>query len=224
MDLLASQILREYQWAMDELIYRELLRDANSLIPFENQHRTVLSWSARAHLSYLFGEYSTMGHYCEILNRRDFCLCFRDGGLVQIKYDIEDDVIVSHRLCYFPCPFSFTSEDSEGLALSELPLLFSAKELQMRIKLASPIRFDFDAEMVDDRHAYSHVSINKESCRLPAYGPVSFGHFLRFVLRYFYETEFASFDEWAELKPRLYQRTLPYPPPHEFHLETESSY
>ena len=92
-----------------------------------------------------------MDHYRAILELRDFCLCFCDGGLVQIRYDIQDRVIIGHRLCYFPCPFSFTSEDPEGIALSELPLHFSAEELRMRIRLASPIRFDFDAELVDGR-------------------------------------------------------------------------
>ena len=224
MDQLAEQILRDYKWAMDELIERELLIDSNSLIPFVSHQRTVLSWSGDAHLSYLFDEYSNLDSYRAILDRRDFCFCFSDGGLVQIRYDIEDGSISSHRLCYFPCPFSFVPEDSEGIALAELPLLFNADELRFRIKLASPIRFDFDAELADDRHAHSHVSFNKESCRLPAYGPVSLGHFLRFVLRYFYETEFSALNEWEDLKPRLYRRTLPYPPPHELHLETAASY
>lgn len=224
MDPVASEIIRDYRWAQDELIERGLLMDAGSLVPFESQQRTVLSWSGGAQMSYLFGEYSTIDHYRAILDLRDFCLCFSDGGLVQIRYEIQDRVIVGHRLCYFPCPFSFTSEDSEGIALSEVPLLFSAEELRMRIRLASPIRFDFDAELVDSRHAYSHVSINKESCRLPAYGPVSLGHFLRFIVRYFYETEFRSLSEWEELKPKFYRRTLPHPSPHELHLETAVSY
>lgn len=224
MDQLTSQILRDYQWAMDELIERELLIDSNSLVPFVSQQRTVLSWSAGAHLSYLFDEYSNLDSYRAILDQRNFCLCFSDGGLVQIRYDIEDRAILNHRLCYFPCPFSFAPEDSEDISLSELPLLFSADELRSRIRLASPIRFDFDAELADDRHAHSHVSLNKVSCRLPAYGPVSLGHFLRFVLRYFYETEFSVLNEWEDLKPRLYRRTLPYPPPHELHLETAANY
>ena len=224
MDQLASQILAEYSAATDEIIERELLIDSRSLIPFESQQRTMLSWSGGAHLCYLYGEYSTLEHYCAILEQRDFCLCFADGGLVQIRYDIKDRAIISHRLCYFPCPFSFDSEDSEGVSLSVLPLLFSANELRSRIKLASPIRFDFDAELSDERHARSHVSLNKETCRLPAYGPVSLGHFFRFILRYFYETEFSSLNEWERLRPRFFRRTLQHPPPHEFHLETALSY
>lgn len=224
MDHLASRILAEYNAATDELLERELLIDSRSLIPFETQQRTMLSWSGGAHLSYLYGEYSTLEHYRAMLNQRDFCLCFADGGLVQIRYDIEDKEIVSHRLCYFPCPFSFESEDLEGISLSDVPLLFSADELRTRFRLASPIRFDFDADIADERHAHSHVSLNKETCRLPAYGPVSLGHFFRFILRYFYEVEFANLNEWEDLTPQLYRRTLQHPPPHEFHLDTASSY
>ena len=204
----------------DELIGRKLLMDCCTLVPFESRQGTVLSWSGGAHLSYLFAEYSTLEHYQAILDLRDFCFCFSDGGLVQIRYEIQDRAIIRHRLCYFPCPFSFTYEDSEGISLAELPYLFSAEELRTRLRLATPIRFDFDAEFTDGHHAHSHFSINKESCRVPAYGPVSLGHFLRFVLRYFYETEFVGLGEWDVLKPRFYQRTLCYPSPHELHLES----
>lgn len=219
-DGLASHILREYNSVLDELIERELLIDSNALLSFKSQNGTVLTWSNNTHLSYLFGEHSTVKHYRSILECRDFCFCFIDGGVIQVRYDIEDGEIVAHRLCYFPCPFSFSPEDVEGIALSELPLLFSAEELLMRFRLASPIRFDFDATFNDDYHAYSHVSINKETCRIPVYGPVSLGHFIRFVLRYFYQRDALYIEDWECVRPKLYNRTLQHPSPYELHLET----
>jgi hypothetical protein len=224
MDKMAVKILAEHKAIVDELLDRDLLIDSCALIPFETEERTMLSWSGGAHLSYLYGEYSTVKNYCDILTQRDFCLCFSDGGLIQIRYVIENEEIVSHRLCYFPCPFSFESEDLEGIALAEIPLLLNAEELRMRLRLASPIHFDFDSAMTDEKHAHAHVSMNKETCRLPAYGPISMGHFYRFVLRYFYEVEFADLNDWEDITPRLYRRTLQHPPPHEFHLDTASSY
>jgi hypothetical protein len=109
-------------------------------------------------------------------------------------------------------------------SLSELPALFAAEELRSRLKLTSPVRFDYDSEFSDERHAHSHVSFNKDTCRIPAYGPISLGHFIRFILRYFYETEFASLEGWEELRPQLFVRTLPHPPPHELHFDTAVSY
>lgn len=224
MDPVAKQILREYSEVLDELIDRELLVDSTALIPFESREGTMLSWADGAHLSYLFGDHSVIEHYRAILDQRDFCLCFIDGGLIQIQYEITDRAITRHRLSFFPCPFVFLPDETQGISLSDLPLLFSADELRSRIRLSSPIRFDFDSEIEDDRHARSHVTFNKASCRLPAYGPISLGHFCRFVLRYFYEKEFVDLDDWEDVRPRFYGRTLPYQSPHEFHLETAIAY
>lgn len=224
MDKLASGIMLEYQQAIDDLNEEGLLIDLNYLVPQITQYKTILSWSNNANLSYLFSEYSQLDHYRAILENRDYSFCFADGGIVQIRYDISDKTIIGHRLSFFPCPYTFTSDETIDISLSELPLYFSAEELRSRLKLISPIRFDYDAELADERHSPAHFTINKDSCRVPAYGPVSLGHFIRFVLRYFYETEFASKDDWDELKPRLYLRTLHYPPPHELHIETAAEY
>jgi hypothetical protein len=224
MDALASRLLREFQIALDELIERELLLDANPLSALETHSHTTLSWSSGAHLSYLFGEYQRIAQYQAILDGRDFSMCMFDGGLLQIRYDVADEQVIQHRLSYFPCPFTFTDDELEGFSLSELPLLFAADELRARVRLTTPVRFDYDAENSDERHAHSHMSFNKVTCRVPAYGPLSIGHFVRFVLRYFYEAEFTDLAAWEELQPRLYYRTLPYPPPHEFHLDTAADY
>lgn len=224
MDHLATEILYEYQYAVDELIEQGMLIDSNPLLPHTTRHCTILSWSNNAHLSYLFSEYSQLDHYVAILNNRDFSFCFADGGLIQIKFDIKHKEITGHRLSYFPCPFKFTAEELQEITLAELPLLFNAEELRKRLKLISPIRFDYDAVQNDDRHAHSHVTLNKDSCRVPAYGPVSFGHFMHFVLRYFYELEYYDFDCWEGIKPRFYTRTLPSPSPHELHFETSINY
>lgn len=220
----AKQLSGEFTQLVDELIDRELLKDSNPLLRQQCEDRTVLSWSNSAHLSYLFSEYGSIGQYCAILDRRDFSVCFSDGGLLQIRYDLRDDVIVAHRLCYFPCPFTFQHDDSIDFSLAELPQMLSGDELRERFKLISPIRFEFDADHADQRHSHSHVSLNKVSCRLPAYGPISMGHFVRFVLRYFYETEFLDLQKWEHLSPKLFRRMLANPPPHEFHLDTSSSF
>lgn len=209
---------------MDAFVEAEMLIDSNQLIPFETQHCTTLSWSSKPGLSYQFGEYARIDHYRMIVDQRDFCFCFEDGGVVQVKYDISDGEIVSHRLCYFPCPFTFTPDERQELGLSDLALMLGGEELRTRSKLVSPIRFDYDAEFSDQRHAHAHLSINKDSCRVPAYGPVSLGHFFRFILRYFYETDFLGAANWDDIRPRLFVRTLRHPPPHELHVETAASY
>ncbi len=134
-------------------------------------------------------------------------------------YTVGPKGISYHRLCYFPCPFEFSPDEVEEISLEDFPSLLNAQELHQRIRLGSPIRFDFDADFSDERHTNSHLTINKVSCRVPVFGPVSPGHFLRFVLRYFYEDEFGV-DRIDTHKPRFYARTLSHPPPHEIYMDT----
>jgi hypothetical protein len=224
MNSIVKRVLEEFQFFLDALTERELLIDCNSLVPRYSTEGTRISWSTTTGLSYLFTDYSTIEQYVEILNKRDFCLCFLDGGLIQIDYYIKDDEITFHRLCYVPCPFKYEASEWVDISLSDIPSMMNGSDLLRDTRLASPIRFDFDENVRDDKHAYSHVSINKQSCRIPAYGPISLGHFFRFVLRYFYEEHFDADMWWTELQPRLYSRTLEHPSPHEIYIESAVGY
>lgn len=217
---LGQRISENFHGFLDLLIERNLLIDSNPLLLIKSIKGTNLTWSTSTGLSYLFTDYASIDQYVEILNRRDFNFCLYDGGLIQIEYFIKDDEIFKHRLCYIPCPFSYDPLSWEGIALSDIPSMMSASDLLKDARLTSPIRFDFDAEFSDEKHAFSHLTLNKSSCRVPAYGPISLGHFFRFILRYFYEVEFDLGLGWEEFRPKLYSRTLIHPSPHEMHIES----
>ena len=220
MSSLVKQIRSEFQQFLDVVSEREMLIDSNPLVLKESSEGSWLSWASSSGLSYLFDDYASIDQYLQILNRRDFSFCMYDGGLLQVDYFFVNDEIVKHRLCFTPCPFGYKPSDWEGYSLSEIPSMMSAADLLKDARLASPIRFDFDADFSDEKHAYSHLTLNKSSCRVPAYGPVSLGHFFRFVLRYFYDDHLDSDAEISELRPRLYSRTLGQPRPHEMHIES----
>lgn len=220
MDSLSKQILAEYTATLDALVERELLIDSNPLLATQYQDRTHLTWSNSTGLSYLFSDHSSIEQYVSTLNNRDFSFCLLDGSLVQIEYWIEDGVISHHRLCFVPCPFPYAQEDWVGFSLAEIPYLMSAEDLLKTARLASPVRFDFDSNVEDARHSRAHLTFNMQTCRVPAYGPVSLGHFIRFILRYFFQSEFESQTWWHEIQPRLYARTLDHPSPHEVHIES----
>lgn len=219
-----GKLQRDYAAVFDELVERGLLRDFNRFSAHKTQYSSTLSWTGNPQLSYLFGDYSSLEHYQLILRNRDYCFCFSDGGVVQMLYIVGPKGITYHRLCYFPCPFDFSLDEVGEISLEEFPLLFNADELRQRIRLGSPLRFDFDAEFGDERHANSHLTVNKASCRVPVFGPVSPGHFLRFVLRYFYESEIEIDSVEKCSKPRFYNRTLSHPPPHEVYMDTAFNY
>ena len=229
MRVLARRILDEHQAFMEALVERELLIDANPLEASEYQvvdqegkasRQTSLVWAGSSGLSYLFSDYASIGQYLEAVKRRDYNFCLVDGSIIQIHYRMEEDEIKYHRLCFHPCPYPFPLDSHEGLGLADIPDLMNARELLTGIRLASPIRFDFDSEFCDDKHAHSHLTINRQGCRVPAFGPVSLGHFMRFVFRYFYEAEFDSPGWWPEVQPKVFTKTLDHPAPHEFHIES----
>lgn len=66
------------------------------------------------------------------------------------------------------------------------PVRLSSSEGRSRLRLRSPLRFDFDLDAQAEGHPASHLHISHEDCRIPVYGPVSVGHFVRFVFRHFY--------------------------------------
>jgi len=229
MQSLARRFLEEHQAFMDALVDRQLLLDANSLEVQEYQSvnednktaiGTSLTWSGCSGLSYLFSDFSSIEQYVEAIRRRDYNFCLYDGSIIQIHYRLEDDEIKAHRLSYHPCPYQYPLEDQDGLGLIDIPELMSSSELVKGIRLASPIRFDFDRDFSDERHANSHLTLNRSSCRVPAFGPISLGHFMRFIFRYFHEREFEAQGWWPSIHPKVFKKTLSHPAPHEFHIES----
>lgn len=224
MDSTVRRLLEDFHFFLEALAERGLLIDANNLVPRVSKSGTVVTWGSGANLSYLFSEYASIGQYVQMLENRDFCLCLSDGALIQIAYLVEEGEVQSHRLCYVPCPFEYNSAEWPGFTLSEIPAMMAASDFLYSARLASAVRFDFDANHSDGRHAHSHVTINKATCRIPAYGPISLGHFFRLILRYFYEEHF-DIDSWSDApRPQLYARTLSHPSPHEIHIESAIGY
>ena len=229
MSSLAKEFLEQYKAFLEALVERELLIDANPLELTDysvkdeegnSVRNTTLSWSGASGLSYLFSDFSSIEQYVEVIRRRDFNFCLSDGSFIQVFYQIEDEEIRSHRLCFYPCPFAYSNEDLGDIGLADLPALMSPQELISGVRLASPIRFDYDRDFSDERHAHAHVTINQTTCRVPTFGPVSLGHFMRFVFRYFYADHFDAEGWWPEVRPRVFKKTLGHPRPHEFYIES----
>jgi len=73
--------------------------------------------------------------------------------------------------------------DLNGINFQEFD---SATRLEPHLRLRSPIRFDYDPRRAGADHPASHVTLAGDECRCPVFGPLSIGHFVRFIFRYFY--------------------------------------
>lgn len=139
---------------------------------------------------------ATPSEYRQILQTGDFLAALVDGSILQASYILHRNEVVSHRLAYYPCPVTFDREELElatldevvAAALSAGPATGGLDEdiddSGPSVRLGGPWRFDFERDPPAD-HAASHCHVAADSCRIPVYGPLSPGHFFRFVFRHF---------------------------------------
>ncbi len=185
----------------------------------ERYHECLLSWEGAAGLSYLFDDFQNTGHYRSIINNRDFNLLLRDGSVIQIFYKTFEGQIAQHRLAFFPAPYEFLEEDLTELSFSDIIEALNENDLKTRLRLVSPIRFDYDKNKRDAFHPHSHLTLSRSTCRIPVYGPVSCAHFVRFIIFHFFQ-EFWHVPSVAELEPKIWKRTLDHPVSDELFLDT----
>ena len=81
----------------------------------------------------------------------------------------------------------------------------SANDLGMK----SPIRFDYSIEKTRIKiHSISHFHLNFSHTRIPVFGPLSVGHFGRFVCKYFYPKYWIEYLKNESVGLKHLQRTV----------------
>ncbi len=209
-------VRRELGDLISRLAIAELVVDTNPIL--EYRHRddvTVTFGSPIVPEAVLQQDSSSIGEYRAVLGNRHYAALLWDGSVLQTTYRFRRDDIVGHRLVFLPCPFVLSPEEFDGpvdpltivdgLIAREartLGNLFagSAEVGRSRLRLRSPIRFEMDPNAVGLEHPTTHAHLWDVEGRIPVYGPVSVGHFVRFVFRHYYPDEWSAHDwlrEWA---------------------------
>jgi hypothetical protein len=150
--------------------------------------RKSVMWARDSLNSLMVENPSHVGDYLSILEKREYSYLMRDGGVLQIAFVFDRGQIERHRLLYFPCPFRITRHDLNAFNGGLLDLIQDAfmDELDEKLLLRSPIRFDYVPNAGTDFHPASHLTLNDPSCRIPARAPLRFDTFMKFVLENFY--------------------------------------
>jgi len=167
----------------------------------------------------LFYKASPLLHYIDIIKKNDFNLLLSDGSVIQIAYKIFSEEIQWHRLCFFPCPIAFSDEELTEYTILDLFDVLSPEELIARTKMVTYVRFDFDRNFSDERHAHSHFTFGNSDCRVPVYGPISITHFAEFIIQNFLASRF-DIPNYQGFGQSLYGRTLPLRHSHPLFLES----
>lgn len=137
---------------------------------------------------------ATLEDYRAIIAARDYSYLLIDGAVVQVLMTLDHGSVAWHRLNYFPSPFrvSGTQLAEFGGGLLDYIDEVIREDLPAKIVSRSPFRFDFDPDNAGPDHPASHLTINEESCRIPARAPLSFDTFMKFILDNFYPHVFAN--------------------------------
>lgn len=207
----AADLRKEITELVGVLLEHGLVIDSNAVVVQSNGPDHLVTWTidpGRAPLV-VHGSFGTLAEYRRLLRDRQYTCLLRDGAFLQLSFELHNEQVVKHRLCYYPCPVELLPGDLDsGEALDELVDFFLESEFtfpdaddlwepvvegetggirrQTRVRLRSPIRFDYDLRAQGPGHPASHVHLTREECRWPVFGPLSIGHFIRFVLRHFY--------------------------------------
>ena len=116
-----------------------------------------------------------------------------DGSIIILQYRFQNDLLVAHRLAFFPNPnLSIFQNDPEDYLEDEIYVdVIDPKNV------ATPLRFDFDCN--DEKaspieHPQSHFTIGQyRNCRIPVNRPITPSQFISFIIRNFYHTAYAKY-------------------------------
>ncbi|MDW7662991.1 MAG: DUF2290 domain-containing protein [Bacillota bacterium] len=158
--------------------------------------------------------------YQELIKKRFFNVKMIDGALISMQYRFKEDLLIAHRLSFFPSPnLELFQNDPEVYIEDEV----YADILDRRI-VTVPLRFDFDNN--EDickpiAHPISHLTIGQYSnCRIPVSSALTPYQFISFIIMNFYHTAHKRYQKDLSVYKDCFSRTL-FAEEHELlHLHT----
>ena len=160
-----------------------------------------------------------MEEFRRTIKERWYSLLMFDGAAIQISYLFKNGELQKHRLCYFPCPVFFEQDDIAQLGILDLLEYVTNEDLDDRLRIEGPVRFDFDLSAGSTEHPPSHLTISRSTSRVPVSYPLSVGHFMKFVFENFYPDQEEVSPSW---KCEDLNRCLPPMRKHRLYVDSVS--
>jgi hypothetical protein len=195
----AGELRREIDGLIVVLAETGLLVKSNATIIESKPPLTWVTWGGTTARSPLGGE--TVAEYRSILRNQQYTALLADGGVLQISFALRGTRLEKHRFCWIPSPVIVSEDEAATTDVAELVdegLLDAGVRLlddepgDEDLLLIAPLRFDYDLAAQHEYHAACHLTFNRPSCRVPVFGPLSLGHFVRFVFRNFYPEQWLA--------------------------------
>jgi hypothetical protein len=150
-----------------------------------------------------------------------------DGGIFQVSAMFEENEIVVSRFCYIPCPVRFERSElevgGELYPLEDFIGELSHDELQKRVCIRAPFRFETDPLHAGEGHPLNHVHIGPSSSRIPLALSMCWDSFSRFVFKNFYPDYFPMVSHLLRHPAPYRPRTIGDEEKFELHVSFEVS-
>lgn len=181
-----KSIIKEINEISQVLIETSICDAFNSISVHDVGKKSYINWAKYNDISIALKNVEYDYIYQELRKNSQYNYLLADGNLIQLSYEIEDDIISSHRLAVFPSiHLDCYQNDPE---LYELDCIYA--DIISKSIVTFPLRFDYSKEPIP-HHPKSHLSLGQfESCRIPVYGPIMPKDFIKFVLKNFYNSFF----------------------------------
>jgi len=129
----------------------------------------------------------------EIDGAKSYNIKLIDGGILILQYRFKNDLLVAHRLAFYPNPnLALFQNDPEDYLEDEIYI-----DVIDRRNVATPLRFDFDCNgdtASPIEHPQSHFTIGQyRNCRIPVNRPITPSQFINFIIRNFYHTAYSKY-------------------------------
>ena len=185
----AASVRRKVSDFMTDLLAKEIAILSNPHILTSSGSKSTVTWAGGNHVaSGMFTNFdeACWREYLDFVRNGVFSTVLFDGSLLQVTYYFHRESVVGHRLCFYPCPVIFDSEELSN-EFFELSLeTMAAVHFFDKSRSRSPLRFEYDPEAARSGHPATHLHVNWPSCRIPVKSPVDFSQFLQFVFQNFY--------------------------------------
>ncbi|MCI5209986.1 MAG: DUF2290 domain-containing protein [Candidatus Electrothrix sp. ATG2] len=173
--------------------------------------------SDKGNISYALKNLSYRDIYTELNRMQSYNMRMLDGALIHMMYRFRNNQIEAHRLAFSPSPFLEEFQNNPDTYLNDEVYA----EVVMKNIVPFPLRFDFDCReevVVEGDHPKSHLTLGQyQNCRIPVSAPLTPYHFIRFILRNFYNTAYrkycnklSSFNDHFEISISKTERELLY--------------
>ena len=189
----------------------------------------AITWVDAPHslFNILYGEHATIPEYRHLIENRYYHGLLFDGAIIQFGCLFQNGEFIKHRFWYYPCPVKFSDDIITDFQTNEDVLLYfddhlskEAEQIQSCVKktdfsnyrghfrMVTPIRFDFDLKAQKKGHSASHMTLLNKECRIPVYGPISVGHFARFIFKNFYPSIWEKLSDLQQHRLTFINRSI----------------